>query len=111
MIGPSADGGYYLIGMKLAHPAPFQNISWSTNTVAAETRTRCFHAGIELVELPLWYDVDDAATLELLSAELLQGTSPEFVLIPGYLAENTRTYLKQLDRTFVSRISGEEAVK
>lgn len=37
VIGPAADGGYYLIGMKSPHPEIFFNISWSTPQVYKET--------------------------------------------------------------------------
>jgi rSAM/selenodomain-associated transferase 1 len=96
VLGPSHDGGYYLIGLKAAHPEPFTNITWSTATVADETRQRCRDANLELIELPLWYDVDDATTLDLLSAELLQATPPPFTTLPGYPAPRTRDYLQNL---------------
>ncbi len=72
VLGPSHDGGYYLIGLKQPHPEPFDRISWSTASVAEETRQRCREASLPLVELPLWYDVDDAQTLALLNAEILE---------------------------------------
>jgi rSAM/selenodomain-associated transferase 1 len=96
VLGPSHDGGYYLIGLKQAHPQPFTDITWSTSTVAAETRERCAQANLELVELTLWYDVDDAATLELLTAELLDQTSPSFASTTGYHAPHTRAKLLEL---------------
>jgi hypothetical protein len=68
VLGPSHDGGYYLIGLKRAHPEPFSNIAWSTSTVFAETVAAVKTAGIEISILPLWYDVDDAATLDILTA-------------------------------------------
>jgi rSAM/selenodomain-associated transferase 1 len=37
VLGPSEDGGYYLIGMRAFSPFIFQGISWSTSTVAAES--------------------------------------------------------------------------
>ncbi len=37
VIGPAADGGYYLLGMKKIVPAIFENIAWSTDTVKDET--------------------------------------------------------------------------
>jgi rSAM/selenodomain-associated transferase 1 len=97
VLGPSADGGYYLIGMKHAHAALFENISWSTSTVHAETCERAAAAGIELIELPLWYDVDDAPTLALLRAELLAGMAPGFAITPGYPASHTRAFLQHAD--------------
>ncbi|CAN5745926.1 hypothetical protein BH10ACI4_BH10ACI4_00620 [soil metagenome] len=96
VLGPSHDGGYYLIGLKRPHLAPFADISWSTSTVAAETRERCSRAALELVELPLWYDVDDAASLAVLHAELMQDVQPHFATAVGYPAPFTRTKLLEL---------------
>lgn len=93
VLGPSADGGYYLIGMKRAEARLFEGIAWSTGTVYAETCARARAAGLEVVELPLWYDVDDAATLELLRAELLEATAPDFTTVVGYAAPHTRELL------------------
>ena len=96
VLGPSHDGGYYLIGLKAAHAAPFERISWSTEAVARETRQRCRDASLELVELPLWYDVDDKQTLDLLRAELMNGVPPPFTSRRGYPAPATREYLQEL---------------
>ena len=72
VLGPSQDGGYYLIGLKRAHSEVFTDITWSTSCVFAETVAAAKSAGIEVVVLPLWYDVDDGETLGLLTAELLR---------------------------------------
>lgn len=63
VLGPSLDGGYYLLGLKRPHAFMFADIDWSTAAVAEQTRDRARMAGLELVELPPWYDVDDAASL------------------------------------------------
>jgi rSAM/selenodomain-associated transferase 1 len=97
VVGPSADGGYYLIGMKRVHRELFEAIHWSTETVYADTRERARVASIELVELPLWYDVDDGTTLDILKAELLAGIAPGFAMIPGSPAPHTREFLLALD--------------
>jgi rSAM/selenodomain-associated transferase 1 len=97
VMGSTADGGYYLIGMKQTHAAIFAGISWSTDRVAEETRERAQTTGIELIELPLWYDIDDAATLAILKAELLTGMAPGFATSPGYGATHTREFLMVLD--------------
>ena len=97
VLGPSHDGGYYLIGLKTARAEPFADIAWSTADVAEQTRERCRAASLELIELPLWYDVDDAATLALLNRELLSGLAPEFTTEPGYAAAHTREFLLELD--------------
>jgi glycosyltransferase A (GT-A) superfamily protein (DUF2064 family) len=84
VLGGSDDGGYYLIGMKQPHPEPFANITWSTGSVYAETVAAIHAARIELVELPVWYDVDDQATLTVLEDELLHGKQPAFAQAAGY---------------------------
>jgi hypothetical protein len=96
VLGPSADGGYYLIGLKRADPRLFEGVSWSTPDVYRQTVERVHAAGLELVELPTWYDVDDAATLSQLRAELLAGIAPGFALEEGYDAPATRTLLEQM---------------
>jgi glycosyltransferase A (GT-A) superfamily protein (DUF2064 family) len=69
VLGACDDGGYYLLGMRLPHASLFADIAWSSSCVAATTRTRIAELGLELVELPLWYDIDDAAALERLVRE------------------------------------------
>jgi rSAM/selenodomain-associated transferase 1 len=96
VVGGSHDGGYYLIGLKQPHPALFQNIAWSTSAVYAQTLAAAQSAGIDIVELPLWYDVDDDATLQILASELLEQTPPPFAALPGYPATHSRNFLDDL---------------
>ncbi len=96
VLGGSHDGGYYLIGLKQAHPELFANITWSTASVYRETIDAAEAAGIEVIELPLWYDVDDGPTLGILTAELLEATPPPFVTLPGYPAPHTTDFLRTL---------------
>jgi len=93
--GPSDDGGYYLIGMNRAESRVFERITWSTASVYAETVERVREAGLDLVELPKWYDVDDAATLATLKRELLDGEPPPFATASGFDARWTREFLAQ----------------
>lgn len=69
VLGPADDGGYYLLGMKAAHAHLFADIAWSTDRVAETTRVRASALGLDVVELPAWYDVDDVAGLTQLLAE------------------------------------------
>lgn len=96
VLGGSDDGGYYLIGLKAAHAAPFERITWSTGSVLAETQERVAEAGLMLVDLPTWYDVDDGVTLRVLAAELLEGQRPGFAAVDGYDAQATRAFLQRL---------------
>jgi rSAM/selenodomain-associated transferase 1 len=93
VLGPSDDGGYYLIGLKHPHPEPFAAIDWSTSAVFAQTCARARAAALELIELPRWYDVDDAPTLTTLESELLDGLRPPFAHLDGYAAPHTRASL------------------
>jgi len=94
VLGASDDGGYYLIGMNVAHAELFSEIHWSTATVYEETVASIRAAGIELVELPVWYDVDDGKTLATLSDELLRDISPPFAMTSGYPALHSRQFLR-----------------
>jgi len=71
VLGPSDDGGYYLIGLKKPHRHLFEQIDWSTERVLNQTIGRATEAGLKMKLLPTGYDVDDAASLRRLSEELL----------------------------------------
>lgn len=70
VLGPAADGGYYLIGFKKFHPRLFEEIDWSTERVFRQTLARAAELSLETVVLPQWYDVDDGESLALLGEEL-----------------------------------------
>jgi hypothetical protein len=70
VLGPADDGGYYLLGMTAEHTRLFGDIAWSTDSVAAATRDRARALGLEVVELPNWYDVDDGESLRRLCLDL-----------------------------------------
>jgi uncharacterized protein len=70
VLGPSDDGGYYLLGLKVSHPRLFEDIRWSTDCVAAQTLERAREIGLNMHVLPAWYDVDDAQGLLRLRREL-----------------------------------------
>jgi rSAM/selenodomain-associated transferase 1 len=111
VLGPARDGGYYLIGLKRAHVRLFEGIEWSTERVLAQTRARAAELGLEVSLLPEWYDVDDAAALARLCAELFAARGVERNELPratadklcvsavelcGYAAPHTRAYLESL---------------
>ena len=70
ILGPARDGGYYLLGLKRPYRRLFEDIAWSTDQAAAQTLARAAEIGLEVEVLPEWYDVDDAASLRMLCAEL-----------------------------------------
>lgn len=69
-LGPSADGGYYLLAMRCPHLGIFERITWSTDVVFAQTRARARALGLSVHALPEWYDVDTATDLARLRHEL-----------------------------------------
>jgi hypothetical protein len=70
VLGPAEDGGYYLLGMSAPHAHLFEDIAWSTDTVAEATRARASALGLDLVELAPWYDVDNRDALLRLIEEM-----------------------------------------
>jgi hypothetical protein len=75
VLGPSSDGGYYLLGLKTAHRRLFEDITWSTELVAEQTMERAREINLDVHRLPVWYDVDDIGSLRRLHAELCNGDS------------------------------------
>lgn len=96
VLGPSADGGYYLIGLKAAHRHLFKGIPWGTASVARLTIERASEIGLELALLPEWYDVDDAQSLAWLRHELA-GRCDRFR--GGSPAPVTRAFLRTAEAT------------
>ena len=71
VLGPSDDGGYYLIGVKKPNRHLFEQIDWSTERVLNQTIQRATEIGLEVKLLSTGYDVDDGASLRRLCNELL----------------------------------------
>ncbi len=93
VLGAAEDGGYYVLGMRRSHARLFADIAWSTDQVAAQTRSRAAELGLELVELPAWYDVDDRAALR----RLLAGEPARADGLMPYAAPATAACARELD--------------
>jgi len=63
VIGPSADGGYYLLGMRAPGAPLFTGVDWGTSHVLAQTQALARAAGLTMVQLPELIDIDTAADL------------------------------------------------
>ncbi len=100
VLGPSNDGGYYLLGLKAAHRRMFDNIDWSTEHVAEQTRERAREIGLEVHSLPAWYDVDDVDGLRRLNAELSGEdiAEPRPVAHSPHYAHQTAKLMAELSR-------------
>lgn len=85
VLGPSDDGGYYLIGLQRARPELFADMAWGTSLVLAETLRRAEALGLSIAMLPTWFDVDTGEDLARLERELAAQPRPE--------PRHTRRYL------------------
>ncbi len=92
VLGPSDDGGYYLIGMKKLSPRLFEGIDWSTDRVLTQTLERAAEIGLAVHLLPACYDVDDRNTLRTLCDELFGPNESE----KPALAPATRAFLREI---------------
>jgi rSAM/selenodomain-associated transferase 1 len=77
VIGPSTDGGYYLIGFTRQgyRPSVFEGIPWSTPEVFQNTVSRLAVAGLRVHVLRRWRDVDTMEDLRFLSKNLRDRSS------------------------------------
>lgn len=98
-IGPSTDGGYYLIGLREPHLELFQAVDWSTSRVFRQTLAHAERLGLRVRSVAEWYDVDEPPDLERLYHDL--ATSPTSV------APNTRAALELLSEPARHLYSGD----
>jgi len=68
VLGPSTDGGYYLVGISRPAPEIFQNIEWSTSSVLSQTLDQIEVAGYSFGLVSPWFDVDTPDELDILLA-------------------------------------------
>lgn len=69
-LGPTRDGGYYLVGVRKPEPELFNNVAWSSPFTFDHTVRNINQLGLRLVILEQWYDVDTVADLRSLNNEL-----------------------------------------
>jgi uncharacterized protein len=90
VLGPTEDGGYYLIGLRQSRRELFEQMPWSTSQVFPETRRRSEQYGLTVACTEYWYDVDTPDDLARLRDSLDQ--------IQDGLARHTRQFLRELRR-------------
>jgi rSAM/selenodomain-associated transferase 1 len=69
VLGPVEDGGYDLIALRRADARLFERVSWGTDQVLAQTRSRLSHLGWRWHELATRWDVDRPRDLDRLLAD------------------------------------------
>ena len=89
VLGPAADGGYYLIGMNRPIGDVFLNIRWSRDDVLARTVKKIAALGLRYELVPSWYDIDTAEDLARLQSEIIS---------KRFLMKNTFALLHELGR-------------
>ena len=84
VLGPSRDGGYYLVGCNQPTPEIFHGMSWSHSEVLMETQNKLASLKVDYHLLPLWFDidtVDDLRHLESVSDNALKKAMPNTLLV------------------------------
>jgi rSAM/selenodomain-associated transferase 1 len=89
VLGPSDDGGYYLIGLKRPAPRLLRGVRMSTPRVTIDTLALAAEEDLHVALLPSWYDVDDAQSLARLQAELATA--------PPEVAPHTQAFFRGID--------------
>ena len=72
VLGPSLDGGYYLIAMKNHQPPLFENVVWSSPEVFSRTLEIAKQNSVSVALLPKLNDVDELDDLKQLLTKLEQ---------------------------------------
>jgi hypothetical protein len=70
VLGPTLDGGYYLIGVKEPQPRILRDVEMSTPYVLRDTLELASEAGVTVSLLPEWYDVDTVEELHRLRNDI-----------------------------------------
>lgn len=88
VLGPCADGGYYLIGLTQPQPRLLREVEMSQPNVLRDTLELAEQMRLRVTLLPTWYDVDTAQELAQLQTELAR--------LPVAVASHTRARLAVL---------------
>jgi rSAM/selenodomain-associated transferase 1 len=70
VLGPAADGGYYLIGVRQFVPDLLSGVHWSSARTLEETLERALQLGLQVTLLETWTDVDRPEDLRQLAAQI-----------------------------------------
>mgnify|MGYP002622972538 CR=1 FL=1 len=99
VIGPSTDGGYYLLALRQATPSLFENVDWGTEHVLQQTMERASDAQLTVHHLPVWSDVDTIDDLRRLRNELASATDDPANATPRFTIEAIRATQDVINRS------------
>ncbi|MBA2334633.1 MAG: TIGR04282 family arsenosugar biosynthesis glycosyltransferase [Blastocatellia bacterium] len=98
-IGPTDDGGFYLIGVSRPREGIYDGVTWSSDKTCEQTVANIKNIGdVDLLVLPRWYDVDEPKDLERLIAEIDSDEAARD------RAPTTSRWLTANQKTFVSEL-------
>ncbi len=72
-IGPAADGGYYLIGLRRCPTGLLSGLPWSVAETRARSEERFSALGLRVAHVPRWFDVDCPPDIEGLRQRIARG--------------------------------------
>lgn len=91
VLGPSRDGGYYLIGLNRPSPELFTAMTWSHDRVLAQTLVKLRALGMATLQLQQWFDIDRPEDLSF-----FESAHPSW---PQQTARQTSRFLNRLKST------------
>lgn len=85
VLGPSEDGGYYLVGMSHPTPEVFENMTWSHDRVLAQTTERLTRVGVGFGLTASWFDLDTIDDLRRLLDPVIAAQTAAMPHTRGFL--------------------------
>ena len=96
VLGPTVDGGYYLIGLRSPMPELFAGIPWSTDTVCSLTQEKAQTLGLSVKMLPVLRDLDTIEDLQVFIQESKNPKNQTF-------SRRTSNVLQELEKRMATR--------
>lgn len=115
VIGPTHDGGYYLLGMNKFFPGLFKKINWGSSDVYKQITSNIKEKRLSFFELPTLYDIDRPEDLDLIKddprfMDIFLESPMVSVIIPtlneGRNIANTLRYVLDADNIEVIVVDG-----
>ena len=98
-LGPTTDGGYYLIGLRESVRGIFNNVAWSTSEVYECTENNAERLGLRVLQLPCWHDIDTPSDLVSLNNDFLaaRNSADQAPETARWLISNAELFSKHQD--------------